>query len=344
MYSFLNDYNEIAHPNILKAIEKNNLVQTDGYGDDPFCDNAKELIKKEFALKNSQIYFFIGGTAVNLTALSYTLRGYECIMATPQAHICRHEAGSVEATGHKILTVPSSDGKFDIKAAEKILEAHLEDEHMVLPRTVYISDSTETGTVYTKKELENISSFCKKNGLYLFLDGARLATGLTSKYSDVAREDLAKLTDMFYIGATKNGSPIGEALVINNPALQTGFVRHMKQKGSILAKGKILGICFEELFKDGLYWELGKHANDMAFKIIDALKDYNIDYTFAPESNQIFVNLNTVQKHKLAKIFAFSIDHKINDDLYAARFVTNWATDEKSANQLIDALKKEFEK
>lgn len=340
MYSFLNDYNEIAHPNILKSIEKNNLIQTEGYGDDEFSLKAKDYIKKEFSAHDSEVFLFIGGTSTNLTTISFILRSYEAILSPETGHICVHEAGAIEATGHKILSVPSKDGKLDLIEAEKILNIHLADDHMILPRAVYISQSTEVGTVYTLKELKNVWDFCKKNDLYLFVDGARLGSGLTSRDTDITPDDLAKYSDLFYIGGTKNGSPIGEALVINNKDLINHFFRHMKQKGAVLAKGKILGICYEELFKDGLFWELSKHSNKMAYKIYDSLKNLGVKFKFPVQSNQIFVILNNEQAKKLSEKYAFSQQGIISENEKLYRFVTSWATDEQKVDDLIEDFKK----
>lgn len=340
MYSFLNDYNEIAHPSILEAIAKNNMVQTGGYGEDEFCEKAKEIIKDIFKCPESDIYFFIGGTSANLTAISHILETYEGVVSVDTGHVNGHEAGAIEATGHKVLITKNINGKLDLVDAQKCVDYHVADNHLVLPGAVYISQATEMGTVYKLEELKKIRQFCDKNDLYLFLDGARLAQGLTSKYTDIKPEDIAKYTDLFYIGATKTGSPIGEALVINNKNLGKNFIRHMKQKGSVLAKGKILGICFCELFKDNLFFKLGQHANKMAEKLYESLKDTRVKFSERVESNQIFIEMNEKQINSLREKYDFSIEKILNEEISMVRFVTSWATQEDKVDELIEDLKK----
>lgn len=337
MYSFLNDYNEIVHQNILNAIYQNNYVQTYGYGEDEFCEKAKEIIKEKFDCKSSDIYFFMAGTQTNLTIIDYMLKSYEGIIATDTSHINVHEASAIEACGHKILLAKNTDGKLLPKDIEDIYTIHLEDDHMTLPKAVYISNSTELGTIYTKKELIDIYTVCKKYNLYLFIDGARLGSALTSRHNDIMPTDLAKYSDVFYIGGTKNGAMLGEALVINNDELKPNFVRQMKCKGSIYAKGKVLGIEYIELFKENLYFELAKHANKMAFKIYDKLKNSRIFYKDV-QSNQIFMVLENEVIEKLKEHFVFSKFYKIDDDKYCVRFVTSWATKEEEVEKLIQFL------
>lgn len=337
MYSFLNDYNEIMHENILNSIMKNNYVQTYGYGEDEFCEKAKNLIKEKFECPNSDIHFFMAGTQTNLTIIDYMLNSYEGIIATDTSHINVHEASAIEACGHKILLVPNTDGKILPKNIEDIYNLHIDDEHMTLPKAVYISNSTELGTIYTKKELIEIYETCKKYGLYLFIDGARLGSALTSRHNDLLLSDMAKYSDVFYIGGTKNAAMLGEALVINNNSLKPNFIRQMKCKGSIYAKGKVIGIEYMELFKDNLYMELAKHANDLAFKIYDALKD-KVNFYKQVQSNQIFMILDNETIEKLQKDFVFAKSHKVDENRYCTRFVTSWATKEEEVDKLIASL------
>lgn len=339
MYSFLNDYNEIAHERILNAIIENNYVQTYGYGEDEFCENAKNIIKQKFECENSDIYFFMAGTQTNLTIIDYMLKSYEGIIATDTAHISVHEASAIEACGHKIMTVPNKNGKLLPQQIEKIYTKHLSDDHMTLPKAVYISETTELGTIYKKQELVDIYNVCKKYGLYLFVDGARLGSALTARENDIKITDLSKYSDVFYIGGTKNGAMLGEALVINNEYLKPNFVRQMKCKGSIYAKGKVQGIEFYELFKDDLYFELARHSNDMAYKIYDSLKD---DYEFLEkvQSNQIFMILKNDILEELGKEFVFSKVESIDENKTSIRLVTSWATKEEEVDKLIKFLKK----
>lgn len=340
MYSFLNDYNEIAHEKILNALIEHNMVQTGGYGNDEYCQKAKELIRKNFSLADDvDIRFFIGGTSCNLTCISYVLRPYEACLTVDTGHINVHEGAAIEATGHKVITCKNIHGKLDIDAAQKIVDEHKSDDHMILPKLVYISHATEMGTVYSLQELKNIKAFCEKNDMYLFVDGARLAQALTSKYSDIKPEDLGKYTDLFYIGGTKTGAPLGEALVICNTSIKGEIVRHMKQKGSILAKGKLQGISYIELFKDDLFFELGRHANNMAEKIATELEKLGIKFTERVESNQIFMELPENEIKEIEKEYAFDVQKKIDDDTYMTRFVTSWATCEKEVDKFIEFMK-----
>ena len=338
MYSFMNDYNEIAHENILDAIAKNNMVQTLGYGEDEFCDRAKELIKQRFCAHDCDVHFFMAGTSTNLTFIDMMLRNYEAIISTDTAHINVHEVSAIESCGHKILAVPNKNGKLTADDIENTYLSYEVDDHMVLPKAVYISNSTELGTVYKKQELEDIYAICQKYKLYLYIDGARLGTALTSRESDLEISDLAKYSDAFYIGGTKNGAFIGEALVIKNDELKNNFFRQMKCKGAVHAKAKIMGIEFIELFKEDLYFDIARHANNMAYKIYDSLSE---DYEFLAkvESNQIFIILDNQIIDKLREEFVFSIIQKISDDKSCIRLVTSWATKEEEVDRLIDFLK-----
>ena len=262
-YSFFNDYSEGAHPNILKALEETNLVQEMGYGEDRFSIQAANLIKNEIGNQNAAIHFVSGGTQANLIILASLLKPYESIISATSGHINTHEAGAVEATGHKINSVESLDGKVKPDQIEELVKLH-EDEHMVKPRVVFISNSTEVGTIYSKRELGEIAEVCQQSGLHLFLDGARLGSALASPSNDLSLAQVTKLVDVYYIGGTKNGTLLGEAIVISNPKLQENFRRHLKQRGALLAKGRVLSVQFIELFKDDLYWKLAKHANELA--------------------------------------------------------------------------------
>lgn len=337
MYSFKNDYSEGAHPNIIEALVKTNLEQTDGYGEDFYTKEAGRLIKEKVNREDVDVHLLVGGTQTNLTAISAFLRPHEAVIAVESGHIFVHETGAIEATGHKVIPVASEDGKIQVSQIAKVLETHT-DEHMVKPKMVYISDSTEVGTIYNKAELEAISSYCKTNGLYLFLDGARLGSALMCEENDLTLEDFGKLTDAFYIGGTKNGALMGEALVICNDFLKADFRYHIKQKGGLLAKGRLLGIQFVELFKENLFFELGAHANHMADCLREGIKEAGYKFFIESPSNQLFVIFpNEVIEH-LSSQFNFATWEKIDENNTAIRLVTSWATKKEGVEAFIAAL------
>jgi threonine aldolase len=339
MYSFKNDYAETAHPRILKAILDTNMEQDEGYGLDRHSENARRGIARrlgKFADK-VDIHFLCGGTQANLTAISAFLRPHEAVAAPETAHICVHEAGAIEATGHKIITALTTDGKLLPERLEEILELH-SDEHMVKPRLVKISNTTEVGTVYRLKDLEKISDLCRRKDLLLYMDGARLGSALTSEGNDVTLEDLCRLTDAFYIGGTKNGAMIGEAMVLCREELKRDFRYHIKQKGGLLAKGKILGVQFEELFRDELFFDLARHANVMAQAIVTALEKKGYEFLTDSPSNQIFPILPNPLIEKLQKNWAFYVWQKRDENRSSIRIVTSWATTEDAVHDFIEAF------
>lgn len=338
MYSFKNDYSEGAHPRILNALVETNLVQTEGYGEDIYCQKAAELIKERIGRKDIAIHFLSGGTQTNLTAISAFLRPHEAAIAANTGHIFVHETGAIEATGHKVISIPVNDGKINPEAVQGVLDAHT-DEHMVKPRLVYISNPTEIGTIYLKHELEELSRFCKRNNLYLYLDGARLGSALCSPENDLKLSDLGALTDAFYIGGTKNGALLGEALVICNPSLQEDFRFHLKQKGAMLAKGRLLGIQFLELFRDDLYFDLAKHANAMADLLRNAFQNECFGFLTHSSTNQIFPIMPDSLIDKLQKKYAFIVWSKTDPTHSAVRLVTSWATKEEAVLAFIEDLK-----
>lgn len=264
MLNFKNDYSEGACSEVLEALVKTNYEQTVGYGEDEYCEEARNLIKENINYSNADIYFLVGGTQANTTVISHSLKPYEAGIACKTGHISIHETGAIEATGHKIIEVDGIDGKLTPDLILNELRKH-EDHHMVKPKMVYISNTTEIGTVYTKSELENISKVCKDNNLYLYLDGARLASALTSEKCDINLEDYPKYCDVFYIGGTKCGLLFGEAVVIINDEIKKEFQFSVKQKGGLFAKGRLLGVQFATLFKNDLYYRIGVHSNKMAF-------------------------------------------------------------------------------
>ncbi len=333
-YSFKNDYSEGAHQNILNALIETNLKQQDGYGEDDYSQRAIDIIKRKLKNKKADIHFVSGGTQANLIVISSILRPYESVIAANTGHINTHETGAIEATGHKVNTIDTIDGKLTPEGIKAVLDDH-PDEHMVKPRLVYISNTTEIGTVYKKKELEELYSFCKAHDLFLFLDGARLGSALCARDNDLSLSELAKLVDVFYIGGTKNGGLLGEAIVINNGELQPYFRFNIKQKGGLLAKGRLLGVQFMELFRDNLYFELAKHANAMAYKISDRLKKLGYEFLTEPASNQIFPILTNELIDELNKKYAFYVWAKVDNDKSAVRLVTSWATKEEVINNFI---------
>jgi len=337
-YSFKNDYSEGAHEQILNALSSINLNQDEGYGKDKYCKEAINLIRKKIQNPKADIHFVFGGTQANLIVISSILKPYESVIAATTGHIAVHEAGAIESTGHKINTIEAKDGKLKVEDIESVLNFHT-DEHMVKPKAIFISNSTEIGSIYSKKELEEISKFCRKNKLYLYLDGARLGSALTSEKNDLTISEIAKLVDVFYIGGTKNGALFGEAIVILNDELKENFRFYLKQKGALLAKGRILGVQFLELFKDDLFFDLAKHANKMASKLARGIKKQNYDFLTEPVSNQIFPILPNNLIEKLNQKYGFYIWCKVDDKNSAIRLVTSWATKEEYVNQFIEDLK-----
>ncbi|MDM8534457.1 aminotransferase class V-fold PLP-dependent enzyme [Clostridiaceae bacterium HSG29] len=327
MISFKNDYSEGAHENIINLLVKSNLKQENGYGEDNYSTIAREKIKKTINNDNIDIHFISGGTQANLTVISSILKPYESVIAAKTGHICVHETGAIEATGHKINEIETKNGKLYPELILPILNEHT-DEHMVKPKLVFISNSTEIGTVYTKDELVNLSEFCKSNDLLLYLDGARLGSALTSEGNDLTLEDLSKLLDVFYIGGTKNGALIGEAIIIINDELKDNFRFNLKQKGALLAKGRLIAIQFVELFTDNLFFKLATHANLMAKIISDEIKKLGFEFLTDSKSNQIFPILPNKLINKLEKNYDFYIWQKIDNDTSAIRIVTSWATKE----------------
>lgn len=338
MIKFTSDYCEGAAVPVLEALNDINLVQQTGYGEDEICAEAKKYIQRELQNDDCLIRFLVGGTQTNLLALSHFLRPYQAVIAADTAHICVHETGAIEACGHKIIAVPGNEGKINVQSVAQVLQAH-SDYHMVQPKLVYISNPTELGTVYSKKEIEVLSDYCRKNSLYLYVDGARLASALTAAESDLTLADYPKYTDAFYIGGTKCGALFGEALVVVNKALQEGLEYSVKQRGSLLAKGWLLGLQFRELFKDGLYYRLGRKANQMADLLRSCFTGHGCQLAYTASTNQIFVVLPAEMAAKLGEKFDFSIWEEYADNRVLARFVTSWATEESA----VKGLEKEME-
>ncbi|WP_292008956.1 aminotransferase class V-fold PLP-dependent enzyme [Chryseobacterium sp.] len=339
-YSFKNDYSEGCHPDILKALSLYNLDQQAGYGEDEYSLKAKEFIRKKMKNANSDIYFVSGGTQANLIVISSVLKPYQCAVSAATGHILNNESGAIEATGHKILSVQKEDGKLTPEDIIPVLESHRNIPHQVMPKLVYISNSTELGTVYTLNELQELSAFCKQNNLYLFMDGARLGHALMAETNDLTLEKVAQLTDIFYLGGTKNGALIGEAIVINNFELKEDFAFNIKQKGALLAKGRLLGIQFLELMKNNLYFELADHANKQAMKIKRALKEREVGFLSDTYTNQIFPLLSNDLIQILSEKFEFYIWKKADDNLSAIRLITSWNTPDEAVDGFIETAYK----
>ena len=337
MIRFESDYLEGALPQIMYRLMSTNFEQTAGYGCDPYCESARELIKKECAAPDADIHFLAGGTQTNMTVIAAALRPHQGVLAAETAHIEAHETGAIEATGHKVCAVRSPNGKLTPALIKAVLSEHNGTEHMVAPRLVYISDTTEVGTIYTKAELKALRECCDSYGLFLYLDGARLGSALTSPENDLTLPDLAALTDAFYIGGTKNGALFGEALVMNAP---NGHFRwHMKQRGAILAKGRLLGIQFQALLEDGLYFDMARHANEMAFRLRDGMAALGYSFPVPSPSNQQFPVLPNTVIHQLQEMgYEFEIDHPVDDDHTCIRLVTSWATPESAVEDFLADL------
>lgn len=341
MIYFNCDYNEGAHPQVLDMLCETNMEQTDGYGEDIYCSKAREVIRKLCRKEELDVHFLSGGTQANLTVIAAALRPHQGVLAAETGHINVHETGAIESGGHKVLAVPSEDGKMTAGQVEAAYRSHIEDEsfeHMVQPKMVYISNPTELGTIYSRAELEALSAVCRKNGLYLFMDGARLGYGLTAEGNDLDLDVISSLCDVFYIGGTKVGALFGEAVIISNPVLQEDFRYIIKQKGALLAKGRLLGIQFLALLEKGLYFEIGKRANDLAEEIRRACRKAGYPFLVENNTNQIFVIMDDEKLDELREKYAFSYQQRVDESHSAVRFCTSWATTEDNARKLAEDI------
>ena len=337
MYHFRNDYSAGAHPAVLTALCATNGDQTAGYGLDPYCAAAADTIRHLCAAPDAAVHFFVGGTQVNKTTIAAFLRPYEAAAAASTGHICVHESGSVEQDGHKVLHLPAPDGKLTPAAVRAAAEGH-SSEHMVVPRLVYISNTTEVGTIYSLAELRALRAVCDELGLYLYCDGARLGCAMAAGDTDFP--DYAACCDAFTVGGTKNGLLFGEALVITNPALMPYFRNCMKQQGAILAKGRLLGVQFEAILKDGLYRELAARSNGLAQRAGAALRALGVEFLYDSPSNQIFPVLPDGAVEELSKEVSFEIQEKLSGGRTCIRFVTGWQTTEEDVCGLVETIKK----
>ncbi len=341
MIYFNNDYSEGCHPQVLAALTKTNMEQTSGYGMDPYCARAAEKICALCGMKDLSVHFLVGGTQTNLTVIASALRPHQGVLGAETAHVQVHESGAIEATGHKVLSLPTKDGKITADQIRNVVEAHFADEaaeHMVQPKLVYISNPTELGTIYSLAELEAISTACRDLGLYLFLDGARLGYGLTASGNDVTMADLARLCDVFYIGGTKVGALFGEAVVISNRELARDFRYLIKQRGGMLAKGRLLGVQFDALFTDDLYFKISAHANALADRIRETLDRLGYPLLVPGTTNQVFPILPDSLLEKLKADFSFTQQERVDATHRAIRFCTSWATTEENVDALCAAI------
>lgn len=338
MIRFECDYSEGAHPKILEQLIATNMVQTIGYSEDRYCTKAKTLIRNACGNKNIDIHFLVGGTQTNTTVITSILRPHQGVICASTGHINIHESGAIENRGHKVLSLPSDDGKITAQQINDYVTGHWNDdthEHMVQPAMVYISFPTENGTLYSLKELQEISSTCKKHNLPLYLDGARLGYGLVAPNNDVSLNNLTKYCDIFYIGGTKVGCLMGEAVVICNKKFKTDFRYIIKQQGGLLAKGRLLGIQFSELFTNDLYYTISRHAIKMALIIRDAFAEHGVKFLFDSTTNQQYPILSNEQFDYLKEKYAFAYWCKVDNNSTAVRFCTSWATDEKNVQILV---------
>ncbi|MBQ4555240.1 MAG: aminotransferase class I/II-fold pyridoxal phosphate-dependent enzyme [Spirochaetaceae bacterium] len=341
MKYFDSDYLEGCAPEILEALQKSNFDQTPGYGKDSYCESAKEKIKAACKCKDADIWFLVGGTQANSTVLDALLKVGEGVISCDTGHIAGHEAGAVEAFGHKVITLPHENGKLSAKKVKNYLVNFYEDssfDHIVPPGAVYISHPTEYGTLYTKKELEDLHDVCKEYKIPLFLDGARLGYGLATPETDVTLPVLAKNTDAFYIGGTKVGAMFGEAVVFPKKNTVNRFFTTIKRHGALLAKGRMLGIQFDTLFTDDLYFKLAKNAIDNAIYLKEELAKKGYKFFIDSPTNQTFVILDNEKVKELQKTVSFSLWEPYDDSNTVVRFATSWATKKEDVDFLLSLL------
>ncbi len=343
MIYFHNDYSEGCHEKVLQRLIETNDIQTPGYGTDEYCLKAAGKIKQLCGREDLSVHFLVGGTQANLTVIDAALRPHQAALGPVGAHINVHETGAVEATGHKVLNVPSSDGKITAAQVRTVVDQHrVSDsfEHEAQPKLVYISNPTEYGTLYCLEELEALSAVCREKGLYLFMDGARLGYGLAAKWYDVTLPDIARLCDVFYIGGTKVGALFGEAVVIANPMIAEDFRYLIKQHGGMLAKGRLLGVQFDALFEDGLYFEISEHAVKLADQIRATFDKLGVTYLVPGITNQIFPILPDDFLAQLSRSFMFTEMERVDETHRAVRFCTSWATKQENVDALCAEIRR----
>ena len=341
MVSFESDYIAGAHPEILRRLTETNLEPLSGYGTDAYCESAREKIRKAVGMKNAEVEFLTGGTQTNAVVISTMLSDYEGVIAARTGHISTHEAGAIEYTGHEVLEIPQKDGKIPAEELERFLADYYADqnhEHMTFPGMVYLSHPTEYGTLYSKAEMEAVSKICHEHRIPLFLDGARLGYGLMSHDTDLTLPEIARLCDVFYIGGTKVGALCGEAVVFTRGNRPKHFMTSVKKRGALLAKGRLLGIQFDTLFTDDLYFRISRHAIDMAEKLKEIFRAYGLRMYLDSPTNQQFVILENGMMNRLREKIAFSFWEKRDEDHTVVRFATSWSTTEDDLAALESAL------
>ena len=341
MLSFENDYSEGAHPKILQRFIETNMEQVSGYGNDPYCESAKAKIREACNCPEAEIFFLVGGTQTNAVVIDSMLQAYEGVVSAQTGHVNAHEAGAIEYTGHKVLSIPQYEGKMKASDLEAYLKTFWQDEsheHMVFPGMVYISHPTEYGTLYSKQELSDLSAVCRQYEIPLYLDGARLGYGLMSKSTDVTLPDIAELCDVFYIGGTKVGALCGEAVVFTKHNMPKYFVTHVKQHGALLAKGRLAGVQFDTLFTDNLYFEISRHAIEMAELLKQGLAEKGYTFHLDSPTNQQFIVLDDEQYNELQKQVRCCFWEKPDDTHTVVRFATSWATPKENIDKLMELL------
>ena len=341
MICFNSDYLEGAHPEVMRRLMETNLTQTPGYGEDAYCEGARELIRGLCEAPGAAVHFLVGGTQVNATLLTAALRPWQGVVSADTGHIAAHESGAIEARGHKVLTIPNENGKLCADQVDALCRLHFADEsheHMVMPGAVYISNPTELGTLYSRDELTALRTVCDRWSLVLYLDGARLGYGLASEENTLDLPFLARVCDAFTIGGTKQGLLFGEALVLSNKALDGSFRYLIKQMGGMLAKGRLLGVQFEAILKGGLYLELSRHAVAQAMAIKRRLTALNVPFLVDSPTNQQFPILPNALLDELKRSFSFATIQAVDPEHTAVRFCASWATRPEDVGALTDAI------
>lgn len=341
MISFESDYIAGAHPKVLERLAQTNMEPLSGYGTDRYCESAREKIKSACECPQADVHFLVGGTQTNAIVISAMLKEYEGVIAAKTGHVSLHEAGAIEYTGHKVLEIEQENGKISAEVLKQYLETFYGDEnheHMVFPGMVYISHPTEYGTLYNKKELMQLSEICREYEIPLYLDGARLGYGLMSSETDVTLSDIASLCDVFYIGGTKVGALCGEAVVFTKENTPKHFMTMIKQKGALLAKGRVLGVQFDTLFTDGLYFEIAGHAIRMAEKLKDMLREKGYEFYIESPTNQQFIVIENKKLDELKETVAVSFWEKYDESHTVIRLATSWSTTQEDMEKLEEVL------
>ncbi|MFS5262213.1 aminotransferase class V-fold PLP-dependent enzyme [Streptococcus agalactiae] len=341
MLHFENDYNKGAHPELLNALIETNDQGLSGYGTDSYCQQAADKIREVCSCPQAEVEFLVGGTQTNQVVISSMLASYEGVIAAETGHVSSHEAGAIEFSGHKVLTLPSHNGKLLLSEVATYIETFYADgnyQHMVFPGMVYISHPTEYGTLYSKAELEELSKICKHYQIPLFIDGARLGYGLAAKDTDVDFPTIAALSDVFYIGGTKMGALAGEAVVFTKKNRPKQFTTIVKQHGALLAKGRLLGLAFDRFFTDNLYLKIGKHAIDLAEELKIILEEKGYSFYLKSPTNQQFIIVENTKLADLAKNVAYSFWEKYDDHHTVIRLATSWSTSREDVTALRNVL------